>query len=302
MNMGIGITILGRRSFLLAATKAIGLFVLYPTTMTVTEWINPMAMAAFFVKPKEKWTADHFSDFLHALPASAMLTLKKSLGILDPEAREDQLHGSDQDARDIQKHALWLSSNVLSYLFRNKTKINYHDLVTWVSEKSGVSANTINAAPTFVLERELIKLLFAQMWDRLDAQQRNDLLVKIDLNGSIKDKTAIVALSGAGVLAALSTTVAFAGFAFYTTMSITIASMAGAVGVTLPFATYASASSIVGVLSGPVGWAIMSITALGGIALAGRANLRKTTLFIGQLHALKIEALIADGVPEQEVF
>lgn len=297
MNASSGTTVLGRRSFLLAAT-AVGLVGWF----TINQWPNPMARAAAFVKPKERWTANHFFDFLRALPASNMLALKKSLGILSPEAGENELHGSDQDAKDIQKHALWLSSNVLSYLFRDETKLSYHELVTWVSEKAGVPPTTINAAPSFALERELLKLLFAQMWDRMNAEQRIELLVKLDPKGAIKDKTAIVALSGAGALAILSATVAFTGFAFYTTMSIAIASVAGAAGVALPFATYAGASSIVGVLSGPVGWAIMGIATLGGIALAGRANLRKTTLLIGQLHALKVEALVAAGVPEQDVF
>ncbi len=96
-------------------------------------------------------------------------------------------------------------------------------------------------------------------------------------------------------------TVAFTGFAFYTTMSVTIATVAGAVGVTLPIATYTTASSVVGILSGPVGWAILGVAALGGLALAGRANLQKTTALIDQIHALKVEALIAAGVREQDV-
>jgi hypothetical protein len=103
-------------------------------------------------------------------------------------------------------------------------------------------------------------------------------------------------------LATLSATVAFTGFAFYTTMSVTIATVACAVSEILQFSTYAEASTVVGVLSGPVGWAIMRVATLGGVALAGRPNLQKTTVLIAQLHTLKVEALIATGVPEQYVF
>lgn len=297
MNTRTRTTALGRRSFLLTAATVVGLIGWF----TTANWGNSIARAAPFVKPKERWTADHLFDFLRALPSSAMLGLKKSLGILSQEAGEDQLHGNDQDARDIQKHALWLSSNVFAYHFRDETKLGYHELVTWVSKQAAIPNTTIDAAPTFALERELLKLLFAQLWDRMNTQQRNELLAKLDPNGEIKDKTAILTLSGASALALLGATVAFTGFAFYTTMSITIASVAGSVGVTLPFATYLGASSIVGVLSGPVGWAIMGIAALGGIALAGRANLQKTALLVSQLHALKVEALVAADVPEQEV-
>ena len=283
---------------LASSLGVVGWIVTRPETMRQ----KPIAKAAPFVKPKEKWAADHFYNFLKALPADARLALKKSFEILPAQADERQLKGNDQDARDIQKHALWLSSNILTYPFRDETQLNYHELVTRVAGETGVTQSTVQKAPTFALERELHKLLFAKMWDELNAKQRAELLAKVDPSGTIKDKAAIAALSGAGALAALSATVAFTGFAFYTTMSVTIATVAGAVGVTLPFATYAGASTVVGVLSGPVGWAVMGVAALGGVALAGRPNLQKTAALIGQLHALKVEALIAAGVPEQDVF
>jgi hypothetical protein len=285
-----------RRSILILLASSFGIF----------SWIatreKPMAKVALYVKPKEKWTADHFYNFLKALPSEAMFDLKKSLGILSADANETQLMGSHQDARDIQKHALWLSSNVLIYPFRDETKHSYHDLTIWVCREAGIPESKIQTASTFTLERELHQLLFVQLWDKLTPQQRNDLLAKVDLNGAIKDKTAIAALSGAGAVAALSATVAFTGFAFYTTMSVTIATVASTLGVTLPFATYAGASTIVGVLSGPVGWAVMGLATLGGLALAGRSNIKQTTALIAQVHALKVEALLAAGMDNQAVF
>jgi hypothetical protein len=46
----------------------------------------------------------------------------------------------------------------------------------------------------------------------------------------------------------------------------------------------------------------MGAVTLGGVALAGRANLRKTAILVGQIHALKIEALLAAGVSWDEKF
>lgn len=300
MNFNTANSGFGRRSFLVLLVSALG------SALGLYGWSvmskKPIAKAAPFVKPKEKWTADHFYSFLNALPADSMLTLKKSLGILNAEATEIQLKGSDQDARDVQKYALRISSNALTHPFRDETKLNYHDLATWVCGKAGVSQGVIDSAPTFALEREIYKLLFDKMWDKLNLEERKKLLEKVDPNGAIKDKAAIAALGGAGALAALSATAAFSGFAFYTTMSVTIATVALAAGVTLPFVAYAGASTLVGVLSGPVGWAIMGMAALGGAALAGRADPQKTTALIAQLHALKVEALIAAGVPERDVF
>jgi uncharacterized protein YaaW (UPF0174 family) len=289
-------TLIGRRPVLVLIAAGLGVFGWLRLTR------ESMAQAAPFVLPNTHWTADHFYNFLHAFPGDAMLSLKKAQGLLKPEATKDQLSGIDQDARDIQKQALWLSTNFFEYPFRDETKLNYHDLVNWVAQKAGIPEEGRRGASTFALERELLRVLFAQLWDKLNPQQRKELLEKLDPNGVIKDRAATAAMSGASVLAVLSATVAFTGFAFYTTMSVTIAAVASAAGVTLPFAVYAGASTVIGILSGPVGWAIMGLAALGGIALAGRPNAQKTALLIAQIHALKIEALVAAGVPEKDVF
>lgn len=296
MNTASGAT--RRRVLLVGATLAVAAF----------GWVKfnsrerQMARVAPFVRPKDSWTAEHLYNFLQALPSDAMLGLKTSLGLLPPSASTSRLAGPVEDAKDVQKHAVWLSSNVLTYPFRDKLNQSHHDLVMWVSQSAGVPLATLQSAPTFALEREVHKLLFAQLWDRLTPKQRRELLEKLDPAGTIKDKASVAALGGAGALAVLSATVAFTGFAFYTTMSVTIAAVAAAVGVTLPFAAYATLSTIVGILAGPVGWAILGTTALAGIAIAGRPNVQKTAQLIIQIHALKVEALVAAGVPEHEVF
>ena len=290
-----------RRSFVVAIVAAGGLITWFASRKEPKPK-KPIARAAPFVKPKEKWTADNFYMFLIALPTENMLELKKSLGLLNPEASAELLNGKEQDAREIQKRLLWLSTNIITYPFRDETKLDYHSLVSWVSSELGVAQGTVSSASTFAIERELLKVLFAQLWDKLSVAQRVELIAKADPHGAIKDKAAIAALGGAAAMAALSTTIAFTGFAFYATMSMTIAAVASALSATLPFSIYTGASATVGVLSGPIGWAFMAIATVGGVALAGRANVRKTTDLICQVHALKIAALEAAGVPENEVF
>lgn len=264
--------------------------------------LNPMAKVAPFVKPEENWSADHLFLFLSALPPPALLQIKQSQGMLKKEAVEANLLGPIEDARSIQKQLLWLSSSVFAYPFGDEAALNYHEAVTWVATKAGVDDATLRTGTTFRLEAELHRLLFAQMWETLTPGQRLELLRKLDPNGTIQDGAAITALGGAGALAALSGTVAFTGFAFYTTMSVTVASVASAVGATLPFAVYTGASTAVGLLSGPVGWAIAGASALGGLALAGRANVRKTAALVAEIHALKVEALRAAGASYPGLF
>jgi len=165
-----------------------------------------------------------------------------------------------------------------------------------------VDKRIVKAAPTFPLEQELFRMLFVGMWDKLSESQRKAVLEQVDPHNSLKDKAAIAALGGAAALAALSGTVALAGFAFYTTMSVTIAAVAALAGATLPFASYAAASALVGMLSGPLGWAVVGLAGLGGLVLKGRADAAKTTALLLQIHALKVEALQAARIPARQVF
>lgn len=291
----------GRRRFLLGFAAVASLGLLGWLTYRRASLVD-MARVAPFVLTKERWTADHYFNFLDALPSRAMLTLKRGLGLVGETDDEESLAGSPQDARDVQKHTLWLFSNVFAYPFRDETALEYHDVVTWVCERAGVPKSTIASSPTFALEQQLHRLLFAKVWDQLSTSQREALLNEIDPYGKLKDKAAIASLSGAGALAALSTTAVLSGFAFYTGMSVAIASAASAAGVTLPFAAYSGASTAVGFLSGPIGWATLAVAALGSAALAGRPNVRKTTALVMQVHALKVEALMAARVPVTEAF
>lgn len=258
-----------------------------------------MKRAAPFVLPRERWNAQHLTNFLMALPDDALKDLLRA---------QDQGEGStshEQDVRRMHKHLLWLSTNVLEYPVRDASRLDYHKVVHWAAGRTtvaGASSSTLSEElPTFVLERELYKRLFANVWDKLSPAQRQELLDQIDPHRKLQDRAAIVAMGGAAALAALSTAAAFAGFALYTTMSVAIAMAAGALGVTVPFAAYMGASTAVALLSGPVGWAVLAALGLGGVALAGRANVGKTAVLVAQIHTLKVEALVAAGQSIDEV-
>jgi hypothetical protein len=256
---------------------------------------KPIAKAAPFVKHKERWLTGELNDFLNALPDEEILSLMKALKL---ESKSDKR----RDVRELQKLALWRSSNILAYPFRDEAGVNYHELVSWVASFAGVESELIKHGSTFALEHQTEKQVFGDLWDKLTVEQRIVLLDKIDPNGHIKDKAAIATMTGAGALATLSATVAFSGFAFYTTMAVTISTVAGFFGLTLPFAAYAGASSLVAFLSGPVGWAIAGTAALGGFAWAGRADVKGTADFVARIHSLKVAALKAAGIPETEIF
>lgn len=250
----------------------------------------------------KNWRGQHLNQFLELITDEDRLNLKKSLGLVNPDATVKALRGKNADINDILTQLLWISSHWLPYMFRDEWSIDYHGLVQWCAQKFKIAGKDIETLPTFFLERKLMEELFKQLWDKLTVQQREELLRKIDKSGAIQDKAAIAALSGAAALGTLSATVILSGFAFYTAMSTVICAVAGFFGITLPFGVYMTASSTVALLAGPVGWVLAAILAIIGLALVGRANVQKTLVFVLTLHCIKAEHLQKEGYKEKDIF
>jgi len=245
---------------------------------------NPLAYLAPHVKRAERWGPAQLNDFLSALQEAEMLSCLKA-------AQVQPLPNMSGNVDALQRQLLWEASHAVTYIFRDQKSIQYHDLVAWCAKDAGIGPAEIQRLSTFDLERRLMEQQFSSIWDGLSESQRKDLLAKIDPDNSIKDAAGIASLGGAGALAALGTTAYFTGFAFYTTMSVVICTVAGWVNVTLPFAAYMTASSTVAILAGPFGWAAMTVAAGLGVALLGSADARQTSYIVFQIHALKAGAI-----------
>lgn len=176
-------------------------------------------------------------------------------------------------------------------------KIDYHkDVVQWLAEEKEIDKNQINTLSTYQLERKITEKYFADIWDKLTPEQREQLLTKIenDTGSSIINKAGIAAMTGAGAIGALSATVAFTGFAFYTTMSSVISAVAGLVGVTLPFAAYAGTSATIGFLTGPPGWIIAGCLFIAGgtaVLLWPDSDEDEVAAFVMTMNAIKASRL-----------
>ena len=261
-----------------------------------------MAKLAPLVEPQAHWNSQHLAIFLLALPPPAMLTLQRTIGLASAQDGIEKLQGPSTDTLAVQISLLRLSSYFMVRPFKDPAALNYHEIVSWVASRSGVASSIAQSASTYVLERKLLESIFVEQWDRLSVAKRMKVLDELDLRTASQhktavtsDKAAIAALGGSAALAALSTTVALSGFAFYTTLSVTIAAVAAAAGATVPFAVYAGASTVVAALSGPVGWVIAGTAALGGLVLL-RPNAKLLISFVLTLHLLKVDALKAVGL------
>jgi hypothetical protein len=197
----------------------------------------------------------------------------------------------------LKKQLIWVSSSTIMYPFKSDL-VDYHSLVQWVARKKGVPKEQVQALPTFELEKKIVEKYFEDLWDRLTPEQRKELLdaLEKELGQTIPNKGAMVLMSGGAAIAALGVTVGLTGFAFYTTMSVMIYTIGAILGITFPFAVYTSASSVVAVLAGPVGWILAGGAILGGIVWAQLPSVDKTASFIMALHFLKAEAFHEAGL------
>lgn len=238
-----------------------------------------------------KWKAGDLFTFCNAMKHEELSSLATGLELKAVSADQSK----PQLLSAIHKEIVWQSSNIFSYGFKSIEEIDYHRIVSWCAQSVGVDSTTTSFTSTFDLEQAIVKKQFSELWDKLSQSQRLELLEKIDTNHTIQDRAAVAAMSGSAALVALSTTVYFSGFAFYTTMSIVISTVAGWLGITLPFVAYTTASSTVAVLAGPIGWAIGAVLLAAAVAWTGRANVKKTTAAVMQLHALKAGALYCNN-------
>ena len=194
---------------------------------------------------------------------------------------------------NIKKKMVWRRYNKTTYIFHEKDVLDYHhNYVMWAAEKCGVDEKARNELSTFHLEQAVYKKYFADIWDKLSQKQRESLLTRIEGEGGrVGDKVAIVAMSGAAAISALSVTAACAGFAFYTSLTSAMAVAAGWVGATLPFAAYTTTTTTIGALTGPVGWCIAGVGLAGAGIAAGWPDSDLIISFVMTVNVIKAKKL-----------
>lgn len=188
----------------------------------------------------------------------------------------------------IRKELLWNCCSKLRYHILKKRKVHYHkEALQWVCHEHGMPNTVVESLSTYDLERKFVERNFEEIWNKLDQKQREELLVKIESANktTIANKTGIAAMTGGAAVAALGTTVVFSGFAFYTTMTTAMSTVAGWAGVS--FSTYASATTTVSVFAGPVGWCVAGASLFGGAVLASWPDSQKTANFVITAHLIK---------------
>lgn len=201
------------------------------------------------------------------------------------------LGGREEVKLKIKKELIWLYSSLATYFFK-ENQVPYHDMVLYCCKEQGIKESEYQNLTTFQAEQLLIKKAVADQWDKLTIEQREKVIKNSELDRlSENQKRAMIAESGLRLISIVSTTAYFTGFAFYTTMSSIMFATASALGVALPISAYLTASTAVGILTGPIGWAALTMAGIGTTLVSTGANPDRLTQRVMVIHMLKAKSI-----------
>lgn len=196
---------------------------------------------------------------------------------------------------NIKLNIVWISSNTFSYPFKDKENVDYHTIVQWVAKKKGSSNEDVNSLPTFKLERKIVELYMAEIWDKLTPEQREELLNKLEkeLGITIENKVGLITSTGIiAVTTLIASTYSILGaFTFYHVSMTFICSVGQLIGITFPFVVYTTAAKILPILTGPIGWTIFLTSVAAGLIFANMPYSDKVACFVMTVHNIKEQRL-----------
>lgn len=174
-------------------------------------------------------------------------------------------------------------SNTFAILWRGATDqdpyVSYTVILDDVVRK--VKATHHPAGNYYAKETEIVEKITSMMLEKMDASQKAKFFQDMEAEAEKHGKSfGGLAASGGGLALAHAS-----GFGIYLAASSAVGALTGAMGLTLPFAFYTTMSSSIALFTGPVGWAL-----LGGLGLGklGAANLKKTIPAVAVIASIRM--------------
>ena len=125
-------------------------------------------------------------------------------------------------------------------------------------------------------ETQIIQQYLKQVLAKLNDKQRGELAAFLEKVAADEGKS--FAKEG-GVLIAL-TAAKLSGFSLYLAASTAVGAITGGLGIALPFAFYTTMSSTIAVVIGPVGWAALGLAAVYKLGAPNMKKLLPAVMFI----------------------
>ncbi len=173
--------------------------------------------------------------------------------------------------KDIAMEIRSVGSHTIATFFRNMDNsypyVPYMEVVDDVLKQVGGSAD--KEGSYFEKECLIIEKYTSQVMDKMSDEEKQKFIdnLKQEAENNGESFAGIMGAGGSIVLANAS------GFGVYLLASSAVGSITGLLGITLPFAFYTSMSSTIAMVTGPLGWAVL---AMWGISKIGSPNKKKT--------------------------
>ncbi len=158
-------------------------------------------------------------------------------GVLEADGYEDE---------DIDKAFRWNSQSAFGYFLGDEP--SYYEIVKQTADKLGITHHGVG---TKDLEVRIARKVFQTAWEEMPPEQKKKMEAELRRMAQKFDKGGELAKS-ASIFAAL-TAAKLSGFGVYLLASTSLGALTGAVGTTLPFIVYTTMSSTIATVLGPVG-------------------------------------------------
>ena len=231
------------------------------------------------------------SSFNEVLPETVIDAMSQK--IIDPE---------DLSPSAVRKALVWRAYNKTTYYFRGDSEIDYHGIVQWAAEKSGVINEQVKSLPTFLLENKIAEKYFEAIWDKLTHEQRIEILKHIEKEAGINLNIASIAtMGGAAALAAVQSVIIAYGFPVVTgaisswVVSLIFGSgwfvthILAPLGFGAGWLSGAAAQGIGGLITGPIGWTVTAAIFAGSVFMMGSAEKETVSAFVMTVGLIKAQ-------------
>lgn len=264
-----------------------------PTSTKLTELVNFKSVLSEYEKRKND--LDHTLSRIEARQRELSARYLESMELrkLLQQASPQELEGlarilgvrDGAQADEIADALRSAGSNATASSWRklrgNEPHVPYREVLDDVARKLLVKTQS-NDKSYAKLEQQIVATALQKLLDEARPEERQQLLRSLDQERSRLAGTVGYA-AGALVVANLS------GFGLYIAASSLVSTLAGAIGLTLPFAFYTGMSSVIARLIGPVAWVALLLG--GGAMLVGGVDYKKTVPAVYAIAAIRARLL-----------
>ncbi|MDD2716579.1 MAG: hypothetical protein PHW04_11875 [Candidatus Wallbacteria bacterium] len=162
------------------------------------------------------------------------------------------------DATSIISNLSWAYGNAITGPYRSlfDSEVPYSTILRSVARRMKITVYDYWDDKT--IEGKIFENYLEAMWSGLTAEQKQQVLDNIakELKDKGVDPSKIKGLVASTSISALIFTVTSLGFTPYIALTTFIHAIGVVIGVTFPFVVYTSATYLLSVLTGPVGWGL----------------------------------------------